>query len=100
MQRRRRTNLHCILIAPHAIFDSLFGVAAQVRMGATLPQNYSAFEYAEGQPEWWYGILEEPTNPIVKNGSIDVWDKPGQDITFDVRAAKAHLSDEDRDFFD
>ncbi len=93
-------NLHGILIAPHGIFDGLFGVAAQVQMGATLPQNYIAFEYAKGQPEWWYDIVDGLPDPIVKNGFIDVWDKPGLGITFNVRAAKAHLQEEDRDFFD
>jgi L-alanine-DL-glutamate epimerase-like enolase superfamily enzyme len=39
-------------------------------------------------------------DPIVKNGFIDVWDKPGLGITFRVQQAKAHLSEEDRDFFD
>jgi L-alanine-DL-glutamate epimerase-like enolase superfamily enzyme len=93
-------NLHGILVAPHGIFDGLFGVAAQVHMGATLPQNYIAFEYALGQPEWWYEIVDGLPDPIVKNGFIDVWDKPGLGVTFNVRAAKPHLRDEDRDFFD
>ena len=93
-------NLHGILVAPHGVFDGLFGVAAQVHMGATLPQNYIAFEYAKGQPEWWYDIVDGLPDPIVKNGLIEVWDKPGLGITFNVRAAKAHLSEEDRDFFD
>jgi L-alanine-DL-glutamate epimerase-like enolase superfamily enzyme len=93
-------NLHGILVAPHGIFDGLFGVAAQVHMGAVMPQNYIAFEYAKGQPEWWYDIVEGLPDPIVKNGFIDVWDKPGLGVTFNVKAAKAHLRDEDRDFFD
>lgn len=93
-------NLHGILVAPHGIFDGLFGVAAQVHLGAVCPQNYIAFEYAKGQPEWWNDIVEGLPDPIVKNGFIDVWDKPGLGITFNVRAAKAHLAEEDRDFFD
>lgn len=93
-------DLHGILVAPHGIFDGLFGVAAEVQMGATLPQNYIAFEYPVGQPEWWYDIVEGLPNPIVKKGFIEVWDKPGLGITFNVRAAKAHLRAEDRDFFD
>src|SRR5579883_1957840 len=93
-------DLHGILVAPHGIFDGLFGVAAQVHLGAVCPQNYVAFEYAKGQPEWWYDIVDGLPNPIVKNGYIDVWDKPGLGITFNVRAAKAHLADEDRGFFD
>jgi L-alanine-DL-glutamate epimerase-like enolase superfamily enzyme len=93
-------NLHGILVAPHGIFDGLFGVAAQVHMGAAMPQNYIAFEYALGQPEWWYDIVEGLPDPIVKNGFIDVWDKPGLGVSFNVQAARAHLREEDRDFFD
>jgi L-alanine-DL-glutamate epimerase-like enolase superfamily enzyme len=93
-------DLHGILVAPHGIFDGLFGVAAQVHMGAVLPQNYIAFEYAKGEPEWWYDIVDGLPDPVVKNGFIDVWDKPGLGITFNVKAAKMHLSDEDRTFFD
>ena len=93
-------NLHGILVAPHGIFDGLFGVAAQVHMGATMPQNYIAFEYAKGETAWWYDIVDGLPDPIVKNGLIDVWDKPGLGITFNVRAAKTRLAEEDRDFFD
>ena len=49
---------HGILVAPHGIFDGLSGLAAHVQMAATLPQNYIAFEYPVGQPEWWYEIVE------------------------------------------
>ncbi len=93
-------NLHGILVAPHGVFDGLFGVAAHVQMAAALPQNYIAFEYPIGNPDWWYDIVEGLPNPIVNKGFIDVWDKPGLGLTFNVRAAKAHLSDEDRTFFD
>lgn len=37
---------------------------------------------------------------IVNKGLIEVWDKPGLGITFNVPKAKAHLTEEDRDFFD
>ncbi|MCC6860493.1 MAG: mandelate racemase/muconate lactonizing enzyme family protein [Bryobacterales bacterium] len=93
-------DLHGILMAPHGIFDGLFGVAAQVHLGAVCPQNYIAFEYAVGQPEWWYDIVEGLPNPIVKKGFIDVWDRPGLGVTFNVKAARARLSEEDRGFFD
>ena len=93
-------DLHGILVAPHGIFDGLIGLAAHVHMGATLPQNYIAFEYPVGQPEWWYEIVDGLPNPIVKRGFIDVWDRPGLGVTFNVQAAKSHLSDEDRHFFD
>ncbi|MCL5744893.1 MAG: mandelate racemase/muconate lactonizing enzyme family protein [Acidobacteria bacterium] len=93
-------DLHGILVAPHGVFDGLIGLAAHVHMAAALPQNYIAFEYPLGQPEWWYDIVEGLPNPIVKRGFIDVWDKPGLGVTFNVQAAQAHLPDEDRRFFD
>ncbi|HWF46296.1 MAG TPA: mandelate racemase/muconate lactonizing enzyme family protein [Bryobacteraceae bacterium] len=93
-------DLHGILIAPHGIFDGLIGLAAHVQLAATLPQNYIAFEYPVGQPEWWYQIVDGLPDPIMKAGFIDVWDRPGLGVTFNIPAAKSHLSDEDRHFFD
>jgi len=93
-------DLHGILVAPHGVFDGLIGLAAHVQMAAALPQNYIAFEYPVGQPEWWYDIVDGLPNPIMKGGFIDVWDRPGLGVSFRVEAAKARLSDEDRHFFD
>jgi L-alanine-DL-glutamate epimerase-like enolase superfamily enzyme len=93
-------DLHGILVAPHGIFDGLIGLAAHVQMAAALPQNYIAFEYPLGDPNWWYDIVEGLPDPVVKKGFIDVWDKPGLGVTFRVQAAKAHLAAEDRGFFD
>ncbi len=93
-------DLHGILIAPHGIFDGLIGLAAHVQLAAALPQNYIAFEYPLGQPEWWYQIVDGLPNPIMKSGFIDVWDRPGLGVTFNIPAAKSRLSDEDRHFFD
>jgi L-alanine-DL-glutamate epimerase-like enolase superfamily enzyme len=93
-------DLHGILVAPHGIFDGLIGLAALVHLSAALPQNYIAFEYPIGQPEWWYDIIDGLPNPVMKQGFIDVWDRPGLGVTFQVQAAKARLSEEDRHFFD
>lgn len=93
-------DLHGIAIAPHGIFDGLIGLAAHVHMAAAMPQNFIAFEYPFGQPDWWYDIIDGLPNPIVTKGFIDVWDAPGLGVTFKVNAAKARLSPEDRGFFD
>lgn len=93
-------DIHGIQIAPHGVFDGLIGLAAHVQVAAALPQNYIAFEYPIGQPDWWYEIVEGLPNPIVERGFIKVWDRPGLGVTFNVQAAKAHLSDDDRHFFD
>lgn len=93
-------DLHGILVAPHGIFDGLIGLAAHVHMAAAMPQNYIAFEYPYGQPDWWYDIVEGLPNPIVKRGFIDVWDTPGLGVKFNVAEAKKRLTDDDKRFFD
>ncbi|MBI3969792.1 MAG: mandelate racemase/muconate lactonizing enzyme family protein [Chloroflexi bacterium] len=93
-------DLHGILMAPHGTADGLIGLAALVQVSATLPENYIAFEYPVGRPDWWYDIVDGLPDPIVKDGFVDVWDRPGLGVTFDERAAKAYLPDGDGDFFD
>lgn len=92
-------DLHGILMAPHGTGDGLLGLAALVQVAATLPENYIAFEYPVGRPDWWYDIVEGLPDPIVKEGFIDVWDKPGMGIEFNEEAAAEHLPEEDADFF-
>jgi len=92
-------DLHGILIAPHGTGDGLLGLAALVQVCATLPDNYIAFEYPTGKPGWWYDIVEGLPNPIVSESFIDVWDRPGMGVEFNIEAATARLSEEDRDFF-
>jgi len=93
-------DLHGIQMAPHGIFDGLIGNAAQVQVCATMPQNFIAFEYSVGNPSWWYDIIEGLPDPIVKNGHIEVWDRPGLGVEFNVKAAKQYLAAEDKNFFD
>jgi len=64
------------------------------------PQNYIAFEYPVGQPDWWSQIVDGLPDPITKQGFIDVWDRPGLGVTFNIQAAKSRLQEEDRGFFD
>ncbi len=93
-------DLHGILMAPHGTADGLIGLAALVQVSATLPQNYIAFEYPATQDAWWYDIVEGLPDPIVVDSHIEVWDRPGLGVTFNVNAARQHLSNEDADFFD
>ena len=92
--------LHGILMAPHGVLDGLLGLAALVQVSATLPPNYIAFEYPLGKPDWWYDIVEGLPDQIVKDGYIEVWDRPGLGVTFIESEARRYLTDEDRDFFD
>ncbi|HMN59911.1 MAG TPA: enolase C-terminal domain-like protein, partial [Anaerolinea sp.] len=93
-------DLHGIMMAPHGIFDGLIGLAAEVQVAATLPANYIAFEYPVARPAWWYDIVSGLPDPIVKDGKIKVWDRPGLGVEFIVEAARVHLNPEDADFFD
>ena len=93
-------DLHGILMAPHGTGDGLLGLAALVQVCATLPQNYIAFEYPIGQPEWWYDIVEGLPSPIVKDGFIEVWDRPGMGVNLIPEATKPFLKEEDQSFFD
>ena len=90
-------DLHGILIAPHGTGNGLLGLAALVQVCATLPDNYIAFEYPIGKPDWWYDIVEGLPDPIVKDSFIDVWDRPGMGVEFIVEEAARHLNDETRD---
>ena len=39
-------------------------------------------------------------DPIVVDGFIDVWDRPGLGIGLNPDKASAYLQEEDKDFFD
>jgi len=93
-------DLHGILMAPHGTGDGLIGLAALVQVAATLPQNYIAFEYPTGRPEWWYDIVEGLPDPIVRDSFIEVWDKPGMGVELNEEAAKKYLPEGEEDFFD
>jgi len=51
-------------------------------------------------PDWWYDIVKGLPDPIVKDGFIEVWDRPGLGVEFDVEKARQYLKEEDKDFFD
>lgn len=93
-------DMHGILMAPHGVIDGLFGLAAHVQVGATLPDNFIAFEYPIGKPDWWYSIVRGLPEQIVVDGFIDVWDAPGLGLEFDVPAASKYLASGDSGFFD
>jgi L-alanine-DL-glutamate epimerase-like enolase superfamily enzyme len=95
-------DLHGILMAPHGTGDGILGLAALVQVCATLPQNYVAFEYPVGRPDWWYDIVDGLPDPIVSDGfiEVDAWKLPGLGLQFKVDAAREHLLPEDAEFFD
>ncbi len=92
-------DLHGILMAPHGVADGLIGLAALVQVSATLPENFIAFEYPIGDPEWWYDIVDGLPDPIVEGGFIRVWDRPGLGVDLNPEAARPYLPEGDEDFF-
>ena len=93
-------DLHGILIAPHGAFNGLLGLAGLIQVCSTLPQNFIAFEYPIAIPDWWNDIIIGLPKPIVKDGFIEVIDRPGLGVEFDTEYAKKYLSEEDKDFFE
>jgi L-alanine-DL-glutamate epimerase-like enolase superfamily enzyme len=93
-------DLHGILMAPHGTGNGLLGLAALVQVSAALPHNFIAFEYPIGDPAWWYDIVEGLPDPIVRDGHIEVWDRPGIGVELNPSKAQAYLQPEDATFFD
>lgn len=92
-------NLHGIHIAPHGIFDGVFGMAALAQVSCTLPNNFIAFEYPQAWPEWWYDIVDGLPEGFFKDGFVTPWDKPGLGVEFNVPKAEKYLLEADKDFF-
>ncbi len=92
-------DLHGILIAPHGTANGIFGLAAHVQVGATLPDNFIAFEYPARFESWWYDITEGFENSPVQDGHVAVPDRPGMGVEFLRDKAQAYLSEADQDFF-
>ena len=93
-------DLHGVLMAPHGVFDGLIGLAAHVQVAAAMPANYIAFEYPVARPSWWYDIVEGLPDPIVRDGHIEVGNRPGLGVDIVPEAARRYLRAEDSDFFD
>lgn len=93
-------DLHGVLMAPHGTANGLLGLAALIQVSATLPNNFIAFEYPLGEPDWWYDIVDGLPETIVTDGFVPVLNRPGMGVDFKVDAAKAYLSEDDRAFFD
>ena len=93
-------DLHGIMIAPHGTANGLLGLAALIQVSATLPNNFIAFEYTTGDPEWWNDIVDGLPDPIVRNGMIDVPDRPGMGVELVPERARRHLAEDDIEFFD
>jgi L-alanine-DL-glutamate epimerase-like enolase superfamily enzyme len=91
-------DLHGIMMAPHGTGNGLLGLAALVQVSCTMPLNYIGFELPTGRPDWWFDIVDGL--PEVKDGFIDVIDRPGMGVELNRDRTEPHLKDEDKDFFE
>jgi len=87
-------DLYGVLVAPHGVGDGMIGAAALVQMCATLPKNLIAFELPALQLFWWE-LIEGLPKPLVKDGYIEVPDKPGLGIELNEKAVRKHLPEGD-----
>ena len=81
-------------------FDGLGTGEALIQVCATLPDNFIAFEYAARFEPFWYEITQGFDGVPVRNGMIDVPDRPGMGVELIAAAARAHVTEGDADFFD
>ncbi len=66
-----------LAMAPHGTANGILGLAALIQVCATLPDNFIAFEYPARFEPFWYDITEGFDGMPVRNGLIDVPDRPG-----------------------
>lgn len=92
-------DMHGILIAPHGVGDGPIGLGALVQVCAALPQNYIAFELPIVDSEW-YGLVKGLPKNVVRDGFIEVPDKPGMGIELNEKAVRKHLKEEETYFDD
>ena len=78
--RRQEFHIAGIVLSPEYIFES--------RPGAALPDNLIAFEYPARFEPFWYDITEGFEGMPVKNGMIDVPDRPGLGVNLIPAKAK------------
>ena len=92
-------DMYGVMMAPHGTGNGLLGLAALVNVAATLPSNYIAFEMPTGRPAWWFDIVDGLPDPLVVDGHIAVWDRPGMGVEINPERAAPYLLSEDADFF-
>jgi L-alanine-DL-glutamate epimerase-like enolase superfamily enzyme len=93
-------DLHGIAMAPHGTANGIFGLAALIQVCATVPDNFIAFEYPARFEPFWYDITEGFDRMPVKNGMIDVPDRPGMGVELIPEAAKPYLGEGGEGFFE
>ena len=82
--------LHGLPIAPH-FAGSPVGMLACVHAACTMPNLIALEFHAVGTP-WWDSLVAGLPKPLIKDGYIEVPDKPGLGIELDEEAIAHHLA--------
>lgn len=88
------------MMVPHDTANGLLGLGALIQFCATLPYNFIAFEYTTGDSDWRYDIVEGLPQTIVKDGFVDVIERPGMGVDLVPERARQYLAEDDQMFFD
>jgi L-alanine-DL-glutamate epimerase-like enolase superfamily enzyme len=76
---------HGMPIAPHNI-SSPVGTLAAVHFAAVIP-NFLALEFHASEVPFWNDLVEGLPRPLIRNGFIDVPEKPGLGVTLNEEVA-------------
>ena len=93
-------DLHGIAIAPHGTANGILGLAALIQVCAVMPDNLIAFEYPARFDPFWYDITEGFDGMPVRDGLIEVPDRPGLGVNLIEKEARKYLTEGDSGFFD
>jgi len=85
-------DLHKVSIAPH-FAGSPVSMMANIHAAAAMPNNLIAVEFHSVAVPWWDDLVKGITKPIIKNGYIDVPEKPGLGIELDEKTVRKHLAE-------
>jgi len=82
-------DLHGLEVAPH-FAGSPVCMMANVHAAAAMPNLVAVEFHAVGVP-WWDSLVKGVEKPLIKDGYIQVPDKPGLGIELDEQAVRKHL---------
>jgi len=84
--------LYGLSIAPH-FAGSPVSMMANIHAAAAMPNNLIAVEFHAIAVPWWEDLVKGINKPIIKDGYIDVPERPGLGIDLDEKTVRKHLAE-------
>ncbi|MCX8171349.1 MAG: mandelate racemase/muconate lactonizing enzyme family protein [Candidatus Bathyarchaeota archaeon] len=91
-------DLYGVLIAPHN-YGLPIAFVANVHAAAAMPKNFIAFEHHAAHVSQWEDFVKGLEKPLIKDGFVNVPEKPGLGIEINEDLVKKYLV-EGEDFFE